>query len=121
MQKIDEKINKVKNIFYCDNCNCLHKRVESNRQIESARCCSKCHSYHPAVENDLWSEKGGFFNRKINFYACMENKIYDVTELIKCRLNEVEFITPNNHSVTGKLKFECSIDLLATEEIKFDK
>ncbi len=60
--------------------------------------------YHCAGEDDLWSEKTGFWNNKINFYTCMENKIYNVTELIKCRLGEVEYIEPNSHIVTGKMK-----------------
>ena len=106
LQRIDAKVNKVKNIFYCQHCNCLHKRVECDRLVDSARYCSKCRSYHSAVEHDLWSEKTGFWNNKINFYTCMENKVYNISELIKCRLGEVEFIGPNSHIVTGKIRRE---------------
>jgi len=98
----------VKNIFYCHVCNSLHKRIETNRLVESARYCSLCNSFHAVNENDIWSEKIGFWNKKINFYAYMENKVFDISELIRCRLNEVDFIIQNNHNITGKLIREYS-------------
>lgn len=107
----------MKNIFYCHQCNRLHKRVEIDRAIESARFCSSCRSYHPVNENDLWSERTGFWNVKISFYACMEKKLYDVSELIKCRLNEVDFIMSNSHNVTGRVVCEYKVNW-NTSEIK---
>ena len=49
----------------------------------------------------------------------MENNVYDITELIKCRLDEVDFILPNNHYVNGKLIREYTTDL--TEKIDNDE
>lgn len=92
-------MDKVKNLFYCEHCSCLHKRHEYNRTKEEARYCSQCKVYHSAQENDFWSEK----NSKTQYLTCMDNKIYDVTELIVCRLDEVDFIEPNSHNVLCKL------------------
>ena len=54
------------------------------------------------LQGDIWAETS-FMGFKWHFYACMENKIYDVTPWISCQPNMVDKFQPNSHAVRMRM------------------
>lgn len=98
LAKLKTKIEDEMNLMFCTNCNKCHKRILMDRDINSARYCKKCSSYHPAKNTDLWAETSmmGFL---WHYYACMDGKIYDVTEWASCQIEDFKLMQANSHNV----------------------
>ena len=74
-----------------------------DRDPRHARWCSACQCYHEAFIGDGWAETdpkaGAFFlqpRRHADYYVCMEDGIFQVTEWAQCQKIAVE---PNTHRV----------------------
>ncbi|KAH9329182.1 hypothetical protein KI387_001290 [Taxus chinensis] len=86
----------------CKKCSSSHIWIHTERAKARARWCQDCQDYHQAKDGDGWVEQSGqpfFFGllQKVDSpraYACIDSKIFDVTEWVACQGMEC---TPNTH------------------------
>lgn len=105
LAKLQEKILQASNMMRCDNCGGKHRRVPVDRPWYSARFCDRCSIRHSAKEGDVWAETSmlGFL---WHYYACMEGKIYDITEWVACKKDFFKHMQANAHHVFYRIATE---------------
>lgn len=105
LTKLQEKIQQANNMMRCDNCGGKHKRIPVERPWYSARFCDRCSIRHSAKEGDVWAETSmlGFL---WHYYACMEGKIYDITEWVACKKDFFKHMQANAHHVFYRIATE---------------
>jgi len=100
--KFHEKMEEASLWMQCNNCGEKHRRYPTEKPVYSARKCNRCQCHHAAKEGDIWAETT-FMGFKWHFYACMENKVYDVTPWISCQPNMIDKFQPNSHAVRMRM------------------
>jgi len=102
LSKLHEKLQEEANTMRCYNCGGNHKRTFKDRPAYSARYCDRCTTLHAAKEGDVWAESSmlGFL---WHYYACMEGKVYDITEWASCQSNHFKHIQANSHQVIYRI------------------
>jgi len=88
----------------CGACGKAHRRIPVDRDPRHARWCSACHCYHEAFIGDGWAETDPQASTSIftaaftptEYYVCMEDGIFQVTEWAQCQQIVIE---PNTHRV----------------------
>ncbi|KAL4236978.1 subfamily C member 14 [Mactra antiquata] len=105
LTKLQEKIQQASNMMRCDNCGGKHKRMLVERPWYSARYCNRCLMRHSAKEGDVWAETSmlGFL---WHYYACMEGKVYDITEWVACKKEFFKHMQANAHHVFYRIATE---------------
>lgn len=105
LTKLQEKIQQASNMMRCDNCGGKHKRIPIDRPWYSARFCDRCSSRHSAKEGDVWAETSmlGFL---WHYYACMEGKVFDITEWVACKKDFFKHMQANAHHVFYRIASE---------------
>lgn len=105
LTKLQEKIHQASNMMRCDNCGGKHKRVPVERPWYSARFCDRCSIRHSAKEGDVWAETSmlGFL---WHYYACMEGKVFDITEWVACKKEFFKHMQANAHHVFYRIATE---------------
>ncbi|XP_052776080.1 uncharacterized protein LOC128213973 [Mya arenaria] len=105
LTKLQEKIHQASNMMRCDNCGGKHRRVFVERPWYSARFCDRCSMRHSAKEGDVWAETSmlGFL---WHYYACMEGKVYDITEWVACKREFFKHMQANAHHVFYRIATE---------------
>ncbi|KAH3695773.1 uncharacterized protein LOC127862223 [Dreissena polymorpha] len=105
LTKLQEKLFQASNMMRCDNCGGKHKRVPVERPWYSARYCNRCSIRHSAKEGDVWAETSmlGFL---WHYYACMEGKVYDITEWVACKRDFFKHMQANAHHVFYRIATE---------------
>lgn len=88
----------------CGVCGKAHRRVLVDRDPRHARWCASCHCFHEAFIGDGWAETDPQASSYIftaaftptEYYVCMEDGIFQVTEWAQCQQIVIE---PNMHRV----------------------
>lgn len=105
LTKLQEKIHQASNMMRCDNCGGKHKRVPVDRPWYSARFCERCKIRHSAKEGDVWAETS-MFGFLWHYYACMEGKVFDITEWVACKKEFFKHMQANAHHVFYRIATE---------------
>ncbi|KAK2140758.1 hypothetical protein LSH36_1258g00027 [Paralvinella palmiformis] len=102
LNKLHEKMQEAANLMRCENCGGKHRRIPTERLLDSARFCQKCGYNHSVHEGDVWAESHmlGF---RWNYYACMEGKVYDITEWASCQADRFQHIQANSHHIAYRI------------------
>ncbi|MEQ2298279.1 hypothetical protein AMECASPLE_003569 [Ameca splendens] len=101
LTKLQDDLKEAMNTMMCTKCEGKHKRFEMDRDPTEARFCSECNRCHSAEEGDLWAESS-MLGLRITFFACMEGKVYDITEWAGCQRIS---ISPDTHRVPYHISF----------------
>ncbi|KAK5607591.1 hypothetical protein CRENBAI_013963 [Crenichthys baileyi] len=101
LTKLQDDLKEAMNTMMCTKCEGKHKRFEMDRDPAEARFCSECNRCHSAEEGDLWAESS-MLGLRITFFACMEGKVYDITEWAGCQRIS---ISPDTHRVPYHISF----------------
>ncbi|XP_025110125.1 uncharacterized protein LOC112573751 [Pomacea canaliculata] len=103
LTKLQEKIQEAANMMRCEHCGGKHKRIPVDRPWCSARYCDRCNIHHTAKEGDVWAETSmlGFL---WHYYACMEGKVYDITEWVSCQRDSFKHMKANAHPVFYRIQ-----------------
>ncbi|XP_062593741.1 dnaJ homolog dnj-5-like [Saccostrea cucullata] len=105
LANLHDKIQEAANLMRCDNCGGKHKRTPTDRPWYSARFCKRCNIRHSAKEGDVWAETS-VFGFLWHYFACMEGKIYDITEWVSCKKDYFKHMQPNAHHVFYRIATE---------------
>uniref|UniRef100_A0A8C8DN60 DnaJ (Hsp40) homolog, subfamily C, member 14 n=1 Tax=Oryzias sinensis TaxID=183150 RepID=A0A8C8DN60_9TELE len=110
LTKLQDDLKEAMNTMMCTKCDGKHKRFEMDREPAEARFCAECSRCHSAEEGDLWAESSmlGF---RITYFACMEGKVYDITEWAGCQRI---VISPDTHRVPYHISFGAKNSTSAT-------
>ncbi|CAC5387821.1 DNAJC14 [Mytilus coruscus] len=105
LTKLQDKMQEAANMMRCDNCGGKHRRVFIDRPWYSARFCKRCNVRHSAKEGDVWAETT-MFGFLWHYYACMEGKIYDITEWVACKKDFFKHMQASAHHVFYRIATE---------------
>lgn len=105
LTKLQEKMQEAANMMRCDNCGGKHRRIFIDRPWYSARFCKRCNVRHSAKEGDVWAETT-MFGFLWHYYACMEGKIYDITEWVACKKDFFKHMQASAHHVFYRIATE---------------
>ncbi|XP_072238519.1 dnaJ homolog subfamily C member 14 [Leuresthes tenuis] len=101
LTKLQDDLKEAMNTMMCTKCEGKHKRFEMDRDPAEARFCAECNCCHSAEEGDLWAESS-MLGLRITYFACMEGKVYDITEWAGCQRIG---ISPDTHRVPYHISF----------------
>ncbi|KAM4582960.1 dnaJ homolog subfamily C member 14 [Fundulus diaphanus] len=101
LTKLQDDLKEAMNTMMCTKCEGKHKRFEMDRDPAEARFCAECSRCHGAEEGDLWAESS-MLGLRITYFACMEGKVYDITEWAGCQRIS---ISPDTHRVPYHISF----------------
>uniref|UniRef100_A0A1A8V970 DnaJ (Hsp40) homolog, subfamily C, member 14 n=1 Tax=Nothobranchius furzeri TaxID=105023 RepID=A0A1A8V970_NOTFU len=101
LTKLQDDLKEAMNTMMCTKCEGKHKRFEMDREPAEARFCAECNCCHSAEEGDLWAESS-MLGLRITYFACMEGKVYDITEWAGCQRIS---ISPDTHRVPYHISF----------------
>ncbi|XP_075997027.1 dnaJ homolog subfamily C member 14 [Genypterus blacodes] len=101
LTKLQDDLKEAMNTMMCTKCEGKHKRFEMDREPAEARFCAECNRCHSAEEGDLWAESS-MLGLRITYFACMDNKVYDITEWAGCQRIG---ISPDTHRVPYHISF----------------
>lgn len=101
LTKLQDDLKEAMNTMMCTKCEGKHKRFEMDRDPAEARFCAECNRCHSAEEGDLWAESS-MLGLRITYFACMEGKVYDITEWAGCQRIS---ISPDTHRVPYHISF----------------
>lgn len=101
LTKLQDDLKEAMNTMMCTKCEGKHKRFEMNREPAEARFCAECNRRHSAEEGDLWAESS-MLGLRITYFACMDGKVYDITEWAGCQRIG---ISPDTHRVPYHISF----------------
>ncbi|XP_041835640.1 dnaJ homolog subfamily C member 14 [Melanotaenia boesemani] len=101
LTKLQDDLKEAMNTMMCTKCEGKHKRFEMDREPAEARFCAECNRCHSAEEGDLWAESS-MLGLRITYFACMEGKVYDITEWAGCQRIG---ISPDTHRVPYHISF----------------
>ncbi|XP_057701467.1 dnaJ homolog subfamily C member 14 [Corythoichthys intestinalis] len=99
--KLQDDLKEAMNTMMCTKCEGKHKRFEMDREPAEARFCAECGRRHGAEEGDLWAESS-MLGLRITYFACMDGKVYDITEWAGCQRIG---ISPDTHRVPYHISF----------------
>ncbi|XP_074641057.1 uncharacterized protein LOC141898835 isoform X2 [Tubulanus polymorphus] len=102
LTKLREKVQEAAYLMRCDQCGGKHHRIPVDRPWYSARHCEKCNTRHSAKEGDLWAEST-FLGFLWYYYACMDGKIFDITEWASCQQENFRHMQANAHYVMYRI------------------
>ncbi|KAK3092021.1 hypothetical protein FSP39_024496 [Pinctada imbricata] len=105
LTKLRDKIQEAANLMRCDNCGGKHRRFPVDRPWYSARYCKRCNIRHSAKEGDVWAETS-MFGFLWHYYACMEGKVYDITEWVSCKKDYFKHMQASAHHVFFRIATE---------------
>ncbi|XP_034022768.1 dnaJ homolog subfamily C member 14 [Thalassophryne amazonica] len=101
LSKLQDDLKEAMNTMMCTKCEGKHKRFEMDREPAEARFCAECNRCHSAEEGDLWAESS-MLGLRITYFACMDGKVYDITEWAGCQRIG---ISPDTHRVPYHISF----------------
>ncbi|CAL9703850.1 unnamed protein product [Knipowitschia caucasica] len=101
LTKLQDDLKEAMNTMMCTKCEGKHKRFEMDREPSAARFCAECNRCHSAEEGDLWAESS-MLGLRITYFACMDGKVYDITEWAGCQRIS---ISPDTHRVPYHISF----------------
>ncbi|KAM4613569.1 dnaJ homolog subfamily C member 14 isoform 1-T2 [Polymixia lowei] len=101
LTKLQDDLKEAMNTMMCTKCEGKHKRFEMDREPAEARFCAECSRFHSAEEGDLWAESS-MLGLRITYFACMDGKVYDITEWAGCQRIG---ISPDTHRVPYHISF----------------
>ncbi|XP_063330385.1 dnaJ homolog subfamily C member 14 [Pelmatolapia mariae] len=101
LTKLQDDLKEAMNTMMCTKCEGKHKRFEMDREPAEARFCAECNHCHSAEEGDLWAESS-MLGLRITYFACMDGKVYDITEWAGCQRIG---ISPDTHRVPYHISF----------------
>lgn len=101
LTKLQDDLKEAMNTMMCTKCEGKHKRFEMDREPSEARFCAECNRFHSAEEGDLWAESS-MLGLRITYFACMDGKVYDITEWAGCQRIS---ISPDTHRVPYHISF----------------
>ncbi|KAM9409512.1 dnaJ homolog subfamily C member 14 isoform 1-T2 [Pholidichthys leucotaenia] len=101
LTKLQDDLKEAMNTMMCTKCEGKHKRFEMDRDPAEARFCAECNRCHSAEEGDLWAESS-MLGLRITYFACMDGKVYDITEWAGCQRIG---ISPDTHRVPYHISF----------------
>ncbi|XP_068599033.1 dnaJ homolog subfamily C member 14 [Brachionichthys hirsutus] len=101
LTKLQDNLKEAMNTMMCTKCEGKHRRFEMDREPAAARFCAECNSRHGAEEGDLWAESS-MLGLRITYFACMDGKVYDITEWAGCQRIK---ISPDTHRVPYHISF----------------
>nr|XP_046240065.1 dnaJ homolog subfamily C member 14 [Scatophagus argus] len=101
LTKLQDDLKEAMNTMMCTKCEGKHKRFEMDREPAEARFCAECNRCHSAEEGDLWAESS-MLGLRITYFACMDGKVYDITEWAGCQRIG---ISPDTHRVPYHISF----------------
>ncbi|KAK2862291.1 hypothetical protein Q5P01_001824 [Channa striata] len=101
LTKLQDDLKEAMNTMMCTKCEGKHKRFEMDREPAEARFCAECNRCHSAEEGDLWAESS-MLGLRITYLACMDGKVYDITEWAGCQRIG---ISPDTHRVPYHISF----------------
>uniref|UniRef100_A0A3Q2CF78 Cleavage inducing molecular chaperone Jiv domain-containing protein n=1 Tax=Cyprinodon variegatus TaxID=28743 RepID=A0A3Q2CF78_CYPVA len=101
LTKLQDDLKEAMNTMMCTKCEGKHKRFEMDRDPAEARFCAECNRCHSAEEGDLWAESS-MLGLRITYFACMEGKVFDITEWAGCQRIS---ISPDTHRVPYHISF----------------
>lgn len=101
LTKLQDDLKEAMNTMMCTKCEGKHKRFEMDREPSEARFCAECSRCHSAEEGDLWAESS-MLGLRITYFACMDGKVYDITEWAGCQRIS---ISPDTHRVPYHISF----------------
>ncbi|KAM9813238.1 dnaJ homolog subfamily C member 14 [Neosynchiropus ocellatus] len=101
LTKLQDDLKEAMNTMMCTKCEGKHKRFEMDREPAEARFCAECNRCHGAEEGDLWAESS-MLGLRITYFACMDGKVYDITEWAGCQRIG---ISPDTHRVPYHISF----------------
>lgn len=101
LTKLQDDLKEAMNTMMCTKCEGKHKRFEMDREPSEARFCAECNRCHSAEEGDLWAESS-MLGLRITFFACMDGKVFDITEWAGCQRIS---ISPDTHRVPYHISF----------------
>ncbi|XP_051931499.1 dnaJ homolog subfamily C member 14 [Hippocampus zosterae] len=101
LTKLQDDLKEAMNTMMCTKCEGKHKRFEMDREPAEARFCAECSRRHSAEEGDLWAESS-MLGLRITYFACMDGKVYDITEWAGCQRI---VISPDTHRVPYHISF----------------
>ncbi|KAG8007927.1 DnaJ-like protein subfamily C member 14 [Nibea albiflora] len=101
LSKLQDDLKEAMNTMMCTKCEGKHKRFEMDRDPAEARFCAECNRCHSAEEGDLWAESS-MLGLRITYFACMDGKVYDITEWAGCQRIG---ISPDTHRVPYHISF----------------
>ncbi|XP_056130291.1 dnaJ homolog subfamily C member 14 [Lampris incognitus] len=101
LTKLQDDLKEAMNTMMCTKCEGKHKRFEMDREPAEARFCAECKCCHCAEEGDLWAESS-MLGLRITYFACMDGKVYDITEWAGCQRIG---ISPDTHRVPYHISF----------------
>lgn len=101
LTKLQDDLKEAMNTMMCTKCEGKHKRFEMDREPSEARFCAECNRCHSAEEGDLWAESS-MLGLRITYFACMDGKVYDITEWAGCQRIS---ISPDTHRVPYHISF----------------
>ncbi|XP_014826681.1 PREDICTED: dnaJ homolog subfamily C member 14 [Poecilia mexicana] len=110
LTKLQDDLKEAMNTMMCTKCEGKHKRFEMDRDPAEARFCAECSRCHSAEEGDLWAESS-MLGLRITYFACMEGKVYDITEWAGCQRIS---ISPDTHRVPYHISFGSKNNSSAT-------
>ncbi|XP_061583433.1 dnaJ homolog subfamily C member 14 [Cololabis saira] len=110
LTKLQDDLKEAMNTMMCTKCEGKHKRFEMDREPAEARFCAECNRCHSAEEGDLWAESS-MLGLRITYFACMEGKVYDITEWAGCQRI---VISPDTHRVPYHISFGAKNSSSAT-------
>ncbi|KAK7915639.1 hypothetical protein WMY93_011400 [Mugilogobius chulae] len=102
LTKLQDDLKEAMNTMMCTKCEGKHKRFEMDREPSEARFCAECNRCHSAEEGDLWAESS-MLGLRITYFACMDGKVYDITEWAGCQRIS---ISPDTHRVPYHISLE---------------
>ncbi|XP_055769279.1 dnaJ homolog subfamily C member 14-like [Salvelinus fontinalis] len=101
LTKLQDDLKEAMNTMMCTKCEGKHRRFEMDREPAVARFCAECNRRHSAEEGDLWAESS-LLGLRITYFACMDGKVYDITEWAGCQRIG---ISPDTHRVPYHISF----------------
>ncbi|KAM8916996.1 dnaJ homolog subfamily C member 14 isoform 1-T6 [Spinachia spinachia] len=101
LTKLQDDLKEAMNTMMCTKCEGKHRRFEMDREPAEARFCAECNRCHSAEEGDLWAESS-MLGLRITYFACMDGKVYDITEWAGCQRIS---ISPDTHRVPYHISF----------------
>ncbi|KAJ0068601.1 hypothetical protein NL108_009714, partial [Boleophthalmus pectinirostris] len=101
LTRLQDDLKEAMNTMMCTKCEGKHKRFEMDREPSEARFCAECNRCHSAEEGDLWAESS-MLGLRITYFACMDGKVYDITEWAGCQRIS---ISPDTHRVPYHISF----------------
>ncbi|XP_041747624.1 dnaJ homolog subfamily C member 14-like [Coregonus clupeaformis] len=101
LTKLQDDLKEAMNTMMCTKCEGKHRRFEMDREPAEARFCAECNRRHSAEEGDLWAESS-MLGLRITYFACMDGKVYDITEWAGCQRIG---ISPDTHRVPYHISF----------------